>query len=258
MCPLALPFLGFANLFLVTFCVSTGPWHGCIISGCRREAQTPRLRHPNRGFGMPRIHLTPVLPGQQFSQLTVHSELPEHVFPCGITCRVWLCLCSCGNFKEVREPHLRSEHTKSCGCLHTIHGLTKTTEFDVWSSIKKRCLNPNHKSYADYGGRGITICPEWRDSFATFLADMGPRPSPQHSIDRIDVNGNYCKENCRWATPREQQNNRRNNHLLTFNGTTMTLAEWSRLTLIHKATLRWRISMGWSSEDVLIPPPSRH
>lgn len=131
----------------------------------------------------------------------------------------WKCRCDCGKMTIVRSYHLNNGHTKSCGCFsqdnpaHLRHGHTRnrrhSSEYMAWSSMKTRCLNPNNKRWKDYGGRGITICTRWLESFEAFFADMGPKPSRRHSIDRKNNNGNYNKRNCRWATP-EQQNRNRN------------------------------------------------
>lgn len=134
----------------------------------------------------------------------------------------------------------------------------KCPEYKVWASMKNRCYNPkDRRSWLPYGGRGITICERWRNSFAAFLADMGRRPSPQHQLDRIDNDGPYCPENCRWATRKEQANNRRNNHFITHDGVTLTLTQWAERTGIPYGTLKARLKAGWVEGDVVSRPLDR-
>lgn len=129
----------------------------------------------------------------------------------------WACACSCGRATIVHGNHLRRGVTTSCGCRarqvnrarHLKHGGKGTAEYRTWQAMKRRCLNPNSQDYKNYGGRGIAVCPEWRDDFAVFLAHVGPRPGSGYTIDRLDVNGNYEPGNVRWATAAEQRRNQR-------------------------------------------------
>lgn len=125
----------------------------------------------------------------------------------------WLCECSCGRFVVVQLTNLTSGHTTSCGCStnHT-HGDTAygetTTEYTAWKNMRRRCCDPTFMYYEDYGGRGIEVCNQWLNSYENFLADMGRKPAPEYSLDRIDNDGDYTPSNCRWATPEQQANNK--------------------------------------------------
>ena len=138
---------------------------------------------------------------------------------------VYSCLCECGNSTTATAASLRAGGKKSCGCLRkdqarvngkiaTTHGMYGSKVYEAWAGIKKRCNNPSHKSYDRYGGRGIEICKEWGDSFLSFYGYIGDAPSSKHSVDRIDNDGNYEPGNVRWATTRQQSNNRSTNRLL--------------------------------------------
>lgn len=134
------------------------------------------------------------------------------------------------------------------------HGLSKTVEYETWQSMKRRCYNTNFSQYHDYGGRGITMSESWLESFINFYNDMGPRPSDKHSIDRKDNDGPYCKENCKWSTKEEQNNNQRSNKLLTYNGKTQTVTQWAKELNCTKSSLQSRLALGWTVEDTLSIP----
>lgn len=137
---------------------------------------------------------------------------------------------------------------------HPKHGLSYTPEYRAWQQMRLRCTNPTHAAWADYGGRGITVCREWLDSPAQFLADMGPKPSSAHELDRRDNDKGYAPDNCRWVVRATNCRNRRSNRQLTLNGSTRSLAEWCELNGLPRDTVRKRLEAGWSVDDALGTP----
>ena len=170
---------------------------------------------------------------------------------------LWKCVCDCGNEVVVRGEYLKSGHTKSCGCnksiSHTItHGKSKSRLYKIWVGMKERCYNPNRNSYCWYGAKGICVCDEWDDFENFYDWSMNNGYSDELTIDRIDSNGNYCPENCRWSTDREQANNRSTNRIIEYNGESHTLEEWSRITGIASNTIRMRLDeYKWDVEKSL-------
>ncbi len=182
----------------------------------------------------------------------------------------WLCKCvaildghECGNEKIVLKCNL-GKSTTSCGCINnrkrsehiklkTKHNKTNSTEYMIWVTMKQRCYNFKNKQYCDYGGRGITVCDRWlgEHGFENFYEDMGPRQSKEYSIDRIDNNGNYCPENCRWTTMKIQSNNRRNSILLTYQDKTSTINEWANFLNVNYSLLYSRYYRGLTDEQIL-------
>ena len=132
------------------------------------------------------------------------------------------------------------------------HGMKKTSIYNTWCNIKARCYNINNPRYKSYGGRGITVCARWKDSFENFFNDIGERPSKLYTIDRIDNEGNYTPDNCKWSTQLEQQNNKRSNRLLIYNGVTMNLGQWAKKLNIGATTLRWRLR-NWPTDRCFTP-----
>jgi hypothetical protein len=167
----------------------------------------------------------------------------------------WKCRCECGSVRLVKSHYLRNGRSKHCGCTQWVkHGMSKTPEWTCWQNMIHRCERVKHPEYIRYGARGITVCERWRTSFENFLEDMGVRPSKEHSIDRVDTNGNYCKSNCRWATKKTQAQNTRRNRLVTYKGETKCVSEWSRTLGIPASGLRLRILSGWSADDAIETP----
>ena len=202
---------------------------------------------------MPLLH---DLTGQTFGRWIVLERAPNRGrYVC------WLCRCQCGNTGIVRSGNLVTETSRSCGCLHidtiTTHKQTDTPEYSTWTAMKSRCYTKSNAGYPYYGGRGITVCERWLHSFPNFLVDMGHKPTPNHSLDRIDSNGDYCPENCRWALQETQDNNRRSNRFITFNDKTQTVAQWAKEVGLTRTALLSRLAWGWPIEDALTWPAER-
>ena len=202
------------------------------------------------------------LTGQRFGRLTVieRTENNRHGNA------MWLCLCDCGNKVIVLGSDLRAGHTRSCKCLqdevnrelHKTHGLSKTRLHKIWSKMIDRCYNPHHVQYHNYGGRGITICREWKDDFTVFYAwAMANGYAETLSIDRIDNDGNYCPENCQWITMREQQNKRGDNVLVTMNGKTQNVTQWCNELGANRAYVYKRLKKGWPPEKAFFYSKSK-
>lgn len=211
--------------------------------------------------------------GQKFGRLTVVSfEKTKNKQS------YWLCSCECGGKTVTARGSLVQESTRSCGCLQvesskrigeigrnhlTTHGKSKTKEYKTWGKVVARCTDPNDTTFSRYGAKGISICSGWRNSFVSFLNDLGICPLDKNSIDRIDNNGNYscghCEEcmakgwtaNCRWANQTEQVRNRSSTQFLTYNGRTKPVQEWAEEYGMAYGTLFARLRQGWSLERAL-------
>ena len=192
--------------------------------------------------------------GKKYGRLTVLSHnghIGEVI--------AWDCKCDCGNSLRVIGKALKNGNTKSCGCLasetvirrnesNATHGMTGSPTYISWDSMKQRCTNANHKSFAHYSD--FKICDRWLNSFENFLEDMGIRPRGM-TLDRIDTNGNYEPDNCRWSTATEQGQNRNSNRVITYKGKTQVCIQWSRDFGIPDKTFLYRLKKGWSMEDAL-------
>ena len=220
--------------------------HGkCISCGCEKIPSSRKIN----------------LVGKRYGRLTVLKEVEKKNKKI-----MYLCKCDCGNTCIVQGNNLRSGHTKSCGCLKsevlvekaTIHGKSDSRLYHIWEAMKQRCTNYKNSAYNNYGGRGVFICKDWLvfTNFRQWALMSGY--SENLSIDRIDNNGGYEPSNCRWATIKEQDNNKRNNILLTFEGETKTLAQWGECKKIPYKVLYQRIKhLRWTVERALSTSPRR-
>jgi hypothetical protein len=204
---------------------------------------------------MPRASID--ITGQRFGRLVAIRMTAKSSVGPPQRGEMWLLRCDDGNEIEAIKANVLSGRTRSCGCLqaetcgkgHTIHGHAGagvSSEYNSWRAMHQRCSNPNHKSYKNWGGRGITVCERW-ESFENFLSDMGLKPSPEHTLHRVDGDDNYKPGNVRWALPVEQANNTSRNRLITMAGETHTEAEWCRDLGVSKQVLLNRIGR-WSPE----------
>lgn len=193
--------------------------------------------------------------GQRYGRLVAVERLPAKSIK--DTNARWFCRCDCGRSTVSYGQDLARGRTKSCGCLNAErrmqHGMAGTHVYAVWQAMLQRCENPNAQRFEDYGGRGIKVCPKWH-RFEGFFADMGNR-KPGFSLDRIDNDGDYCKENCRWAVTTVQANNTRRNRVIEFNGEKLTIAQWAERKCLAWYTIRARLDQyGWSVEKTLTTP----
>lgn len=198
------------------------------------------------------------LAGQTFGRWTVVERVADR--RPGVPS--WLCWCECGEERPVEGVHLRRGSSQSCGCKQADearvrasvnsyrHGQCETPAYIAWAAMIQRCENPKCRGYKNYGGRGIRVCQEWH-KFEPFFTHMGPRPSGSHSIERIDVDGNYDPGNVRWALYREQQRNKRTNHRLTHDGVTQSIADWAEQRGIPYFRLLHRVRSGMPSSLAL-------
>lgn len=202
------------------------------------------------------------LENKKFGRLTVIKMVENYVSPSGTTRSQWLCKCDCGNHIITTADKLKNGNTKSCGCLKSDvttkrnyrHGMRRTRLYRIYSAMVCRCENKNAINYHSYGGRGITVCDEWRgEKGAENFIDWAKRSGYDETltIDRIDVNGNYCPENCKWSTRLEQGSNRTDNHFITINGETHTISEWSRISGIGVSTICQRIKAGAPEDEAV-------
>ncbi len=198
----------------------------------------------------------PDLTGKRFGKLVVLEKHGSQVAKCGSSNAIWKCRCDCGNITFAMSSNLKKGHTQSCGCWKSesqiTHGMTGTRIYRIWNDMRTRCYQKSHRSYDDYGGRGITVCEEWKnssDSFIEWAFSSGYQENL--TLDRIDTNGNYEPSNCRWVTRKEQCNNTRRNVFLEYKGKRKTVSQWAEELGIKDGTIRGRLNRGWSVERAL-------
>lgn len=175
---------------------------------------------------------------------------------------VWVCVCDCGTRRELGTGQLKSGHSRSCGCgsrkktgdRSRTHGMKGTPEYACWRAMKTRCYNKANPGYRHYGARGIAVCDRWRESFDNFLKDMGKRPSAKHSIDRINVNGNYEPTNCRWATQLVQMQNTRVSRVVELRGERRSVSYWARTIGVSAQTIYRRLNRGITDPEAILSP----
>lgn len=215
--------------------------------------------------------LSASLPGRRYGHLTIIEEVQSRPNRDGWLIRYVLCRCGlCGGETTVRLGNLRSGNTLSCGCLSVKvarqrflelaktrrnYRKKETTEYKAWQNMKTRCYSATAKEFPRYGGRGITICDRWRHSFENFLADMGLKPTPKHSLDRIKNDLGYSPDNCEWRTIVQQNQNTRGNVNVTYRGETLCVSEWARRAGLNMFTLVKRMQNGWDFDRAMTTPP---
>ena len=199
------------------------------------------------------------LTGQRFGKLVVLRKADDTEKLTGQSSS-WVCKCDCGNTTVVRSIFLRNGETKSCGCAKSsLNGGSKSPLYSRWRSMIRRCESSKDNGYKDYGGRGISVCNDWHnfDIFEKWAYENGYSKSENTydcTLDRIDVDGNYCPENCRWIGMKGQCNNRRSNHYIELNGIIHTLKEWAEIYNIDYRTVKGRLHRGWSEYESLTIP----
>lgn len=205
----------------------------------------------------------------RYGRLIILEEIEGKRTPKGVMIPRVKCICDCGRITNVYLWDLRSGKTQSCGCLglenslkniikaskaNIKHMMSGSKTYQVWTHMIGRCTNPKDRAYKYYGARGIKVCKRWLDSFENFFDDMGESPL-NLSLDRIDNNGDYCKNNCRWATKKEQAMNRRNTKFFTHNGKTLCMSDWSKELGGSKSLISFRINkLGWSLQKAVFTP----
>ncbi len=203
-----------------------------------------------------------IMPNMKFEAWTVATSDGCKFSAAGNKTAMWWCVCECGSKKSIPAGNLVRGLSKSCGCKKgatisakvSTHGFSHKSDsdgtYEIWTNMRNRCNNEANHAFKRYGGRGIKVCQRW-DDFTLFLQDMGTRPSQDHSIDRIDNDAGYDPTNCRWATKKEQANNRRSNVIFEANGITQNVAQWASSAGVTTQTLHKRLKRGWTIEKAI-------
>lgn len=235
-------------------------WRCACECGSRTVVSAHHLKGGTKSCGCLRLTKADDLSGEKFGRLTATERSSND----DRSRATWKCFCECGNTIIVQATSLKTGNTKSCGCLKSdtsrelagplnrTHGMTRTKTHNTWTSMLQRCYYEGHKSYVDYGGRGITVCHRWM-LFENFLSDMGDRPDGM-VIGRINNDGNYEPGNCQWEDWFQQGNNKRTNRRIEVNGKSFTLAEWARFAGVNDNTISDRIERGWTLSDAVSMP----
>jgi hypothetical protein len=244
----------FGELTVISYS-GDGKWNCKCSCGNITQVKTTNLKYgKSKSCGCKRKNIFRDLTGQRFGQLVAIEYIKSSKRS------KWLCVCDCGKETNVITDNLTRGHTTSCGCIRpkallkavTKHEMCHTKVYHAWNAMRSRCINENNSKYPIYGGRGIKVCDRWVDSFENFYEDMGEPPTPKHSIDRIDVNGNYEPSNCKWSTQKEQCNNQRRCRKIEYNNETHTIKEWAELKGISYSKLIQRIDkLNWTFEKAI-------
>ena len=235
-------------------------WCRCRCGTVRSVTKDTLLNGRSKSCGCyhrQRMHETAYedLVGQRFNHLFVVEDIGRRG-----RATLWKCLCDCGNYTEATTADLKRNHKMSCGCYHQdiikTHGGSKSRLYKIWIGMRRRCYDTNQSGYKEYGGRGIKVCREWDDNFESFRDwSMSHGYTDNLTIDRIDYNGNYCPENCRWITTNEQCRNTRYNRFETIDGVTKTVVDWcDYYNIENRRTVYTRLKRGWDIKRALFEP----
>lgn len=193
--------------------------------------------------------------GQRFGKLTVIERFGSKRYANGNSVVLWKCLCDCGNYKITESHTLNRGKCHSCGCIVQLHGMHNTRIYRCWADMNARCCNKNCKDYNNYGGRGITVCEEWRNNFIAFYEwAIANGYTNELTIDRINVDGNYEPSNCRWVSNKIQANNKTTNRHISYKGNVYTIAELCKKLKLDRSVFEWRLRHNWDIEKAITTP----